>query len=120
MRLAEIVEDVPPLAKTKCFLIKPKEGLSTPAVFKELGLQPGQVREHQTSNEREHASTLTSPSARVMAQKLDGPDPRELLDQFQKSVVDGTYVNDLEPPAFRVMPSLKAIRDDLAEYGEAH
>ena len=38
-----------PLAPTACYLIKPAVGCSTPAVFKELGLQPGEVRLHVTA-----------------------------------------------------------------------
>ena len=40
----ELVSPVDPLSPAACYLIKPATGLSTPAVFKELGLQPGEVR----------------------------------------------------------------------------
>ena len=71
-----------PLAPTVCYLIKPAEGCSTPAVFKALGLSPDE--------------------------ELDGADPEELLQKFVKgSVYDAEYINDLEPPAFAVLPSLK-------------
>jgi len=81
-----------PLAPTACYLIKPAEGCSTPAVFKSLGLSPDET--------------------------LEGPDPEGLLDKFVKgSVYDAEYINDLEPPAFAVLPTLKNLRDDLREFG---
>ena len=87
----EIIENVPPLPDTPCFLVKPADGLSTPAVFKQLGLNKGQA--------------------------LDGPDPRKLLADFQASVKGGTFLNDLEPPAFAVMPKLDKLRMDLKALG---
>jgi len=87
----EIIENLPPLPEMPCFLVKPADGLSTPAVFKQLGLQPGEA--------------------------LEGPDPREVLEGFQASVSDGRFINDLEPPAFAVMPELKALREDLEQLG---
>jgi len=87
----ELVEPVEPLPVTRCFLVKPADGLSTPAVFKELGLAPGE--------------------------ELNGADPLKLLADFQASVTDAPYTNDLEPPAFTVMPALQELRDDLAELG---
>jgi len=88
----EIVSPVAPLPPAACFLIKPADGLSTPSVFKELGLQPGQ--------------------------SLPGPEPLELLDGLQRDVFNAAlYVNDLEPPAFKLMPRLKQMCDDLRKLG---
>ncbi|KAL1515889.1 hypothetical protein AB1Y20_002504 [Prymnesium parvum] len=88
----EIIEPLKqPLPPTVCYLIKPAVGCSTPAVFKALGLEPGQ--------------------------SLDGPDPRVLLEEFQKSVYSATFINDLEPPAFSVLPMLKNLREDLSKFG---
>jgi 4-diphosphocytidyl-2-C-methyl-D-erythritol kinase len=90
----EIIEPVPPLPKTSLYLIKPPYGCSTPAIFKELGLQPGD--------------------------KFAGPEPREMLAQFQSSVFGAQYLNDLEPPAFAVAPELKNLRDELVSLGFDH
>lgn len=90
----EIIEDVPPLPPTGLYLIKPDYGCSTPAVFKALGLSPGD--------------------------KLAGPDPREMLARFQEGVLGAPYLNDLEPPAFEVAPELKSLRDDLTDFGFEH
>lgn len=87
----EVIEDVPPLPPTAIYLVKPRDGLSTPLVFKALGLQPGE--------------------------ELPGAEPRGLLSQFQTSVYGAPFVNDLEPPAFEVMPQLGQLRDSLAAYG---
>jgi len=89
----EIIEPLEkPLPPTVCYLIKPALGCSTPAVFKELGLAP--------------------------EQELEGPDPRTVLDEFQNGLIyDATYVNDLEPPAFTLLPLLKDLRDDLVKLG---
>jgi len=90
----EIIEPVPALPATACYLIKPSYGCSTPAVFKALGLKPGD--------------------------ELPGGNPREMLEQFQASVFGAPYLNDLEPPAFEVAPELKALRDELQTFGFAH
>lgn len=87
----EIVTPVPPLPSTPVHLVKPSAGLSTPAVFKALGLQPGET--------------------------LDGPQPEEMLAAFQASMDGAPYLNDLEPPAFQVMPKLSELREDLDTYG---
>lgn len=90
----EIIENVPPLPSTDLYLIKPPYGCSTPAVFKELGLKPGD--------------------------KFPGPEPREMLAAFQSSVFGAPYLNDLEPPAYAVAPELQSLRDDIASCGFAH
>ena len=48
----EFIEPLPPLPATEVYLVKPDDGLSTPAVFKALGLKPDE--------------------------QLPGPDPQEL------------------------------------------
>lgn len=50
-------------------------------------------------------------------QSVDGPDPLTLLREFQTDIYSATYVNDLEPPAFAVLPMLKDLRDDLSKFG---
>ena len=90
----EIIENVPPLPSTSLYLIKPPYGCSTPAVFKQLGLQPGET--------------------------FPGPDPREMLSSFQSSVYGAPYLNDLEPPACAVAPELQSLRDDIASCGFEH
>ncbi len=87
----EFVENVPPLAPTDVYLVKPSEGCSTPAIFKALGLRPGQL--------------------------LPGPEPRSMLAKFAASIESAPFLNDLEPPAFEVMPLLRSLRDDLQGYG---
>ncbi len=87
----ELIEPLPPLPGSPVYLVKPEAGLSTPAVFRALGLQPGD--------------------------EFDGPDPDALLKQFQSDVASATYLNDLEPPAYQVMPRLQELRDQLKTYG---
>ena len=86
----EIVEDVePPLPLgTPMLLVKPPAGLATPAVFKALDL-----------------------GTRSTA------DPLELSAGLQK-LKKGTRelcVNDLEPPAFSIMPELEEVKERLAK-----
>lgn len=85
----EIVEDVePPLPLgTPMLLVKPPAGLATPAVFKALDL----------------ASRSTADPLELSAglRKL-GKGSRELC------------VNDLEPPAFSIMPELEEVKERLA------
>jgi len=81
----------PPLPlDTKMCLVKPAEGLPTPTVFKALNL----------------ATRSTA-------------DPEELLRTLakQQSASQATCVNDLEPPAFTVMPSLAALKQRLIDTG---
>jgi len=87
----ELIEPLPPLASSPCYLVKPPYGCSTPDIFKGLALSPGQ--------------------------DLDGEDPLKLLGSFRESVGDAPYVNDLEPPAFDLRPELRALRDELATLG---
>lgn len=86
----EIVEDVePPLPLgTPMLLVKPPAGLATPAVFKALDL----------------ASRSTA-------------DPLELSAGLRKLRKGSTElcVNDLEPPAFSIMPELKEVKERLAK-----
>lgn len=65
--------------------MKPSQGLSTPAVFRHLDC--------------EHLSTV---------------EPSHLLQQFlEKDLVDAEYVNDLELPAFKAMPLLERMKQEL-------
>lgn len=90
----EIIESMLPLPETAVFLVKPAYGCPTPAVFKELGLSPGE--------------------------KLPGDEPRGLLERFQLSVFGAPYINDLEEPAFAVAPELRSLRDALRAVGFPH
>lgn len=65
--------------------MKPKEGLSTPVVFQHLDLD-----------------------------QLSPADPVNLLEQFTDySLNRAEYVNDLESPAFKAMPSLQQMKLEL-------
>lgn len=81
----EIIKRQPPLKKN-LWVIKPKEGLSTPLVYKHLQLD-----------------------------KLEKRDPEKVLKNF--FLGNQEYFNDLEEPAFRLMPSLKLLRDNLLKKG---
>ena len=39
------------------------------------------------------------------------------MKEFESDVCSATYINDLEPPAFAVLPELEQLRDDLVEFG---
>jgi 4-diphosphocytidyl-2-C-methyl-D-erythritol kinase len=84
----EVVEDVaPPLPLgTPLLLVKPPAGLATPAVFKALDLET-----------RSTADPLALMSGLAAAGRAS-PD---------------LCVNDLEPPAFSLMPDLAAVRERL-------
>eukprot|EP00210_Caulerpa_lentillifera_P003176 g3035.t1 len=89
----EIVEDVePPISlATPMLLVKPPVGLSTPAIFKALD--------------------------------LDGLSPRDPLDLLDEMRVNGTVtpdlcVNDLEPPAFSILPELDELKTKLILDGD--
>jgi len=91
----EIVDTISPPLSTppgSFWILKPSEGCSTPAVYKALGLSPGA--------------------------ELPGPDPVQLRD---KLVADGlsasVCINDLEPPAQKVLPKLVAIKEALESGG---
>jgi len=86
----EIMDSVvPPLqAGTKLTVVKPNLGLSTPSVFKALEYD-----------------------------KLSDANPEELLAKFRtegvNDIADKAYINDLEFPAFKLLPELKALKDEL-------
>jgi len=87
----EIVENVdPPLGLgVPLLLVKPPIGLATPAIFKALDL--------------ERRSTA---------------DPRQLLESMtQDGMSPALAVNDLEQPAFDILPELKELKDRLAAEG---
>eukprot|EP00592_Proboscia_alata_P007093 CAMPEP_0194356790 /NCGR_PEP_ID=MMETSP0174-20130528/4358_1 /TAXON_ID=216777 /ORGANISM="Proboscia alata, Strain PI-D3" /LENGTH=409 /DNA_ID=CAMNT_0039126519 /DNA_START=27 /DNA_END=1256 /DNA_ORIENTATION=+ len=90
----EIMTPVSPLpAGTKLIIVKPNIGLSTPAVFKALDYD-----------------------------QLSTADPESLLQQFLSGatvsdVPADAYVNDLEQPAFDVLPELRALKDELETVG---
>lgn len=91
----EILEPITPspFPPTKICIIKPKNiGLSTPAVFGALQYD-----------------------------KLSSRDPKELLQTFLDkgvlAVSKDDYINDLEDPAFRVVPELKDLKDEVEECG---
>jgi len=88
----EIMDSIdPPLPSgTKLCIVKPDIGLSTPSVFKAL--------EYDKLSE------------------LDADE--QLLPTFLKGIDDvpsDYFVNDLEPPAFKCLPELKALKDELVE-----
>lgn len=89
----EIIDFRDPLPPTAVYLVKPSAGLSTPRVFKQLGLKPGDT--------------------------VPGRNPLDLLDDFESplGVYEAEYVNDLETPAFKLLPMLKELRDDLSQLG---
>lgn len=65
--------------------MKPSEGLSTPVVFQHLDYD-----------------------------ELSEVEPAHLLHQFMdRGVVEAEYVNDLESPAFKAMPSLQQMKLEL-------
>jgi 4-diphosphocytidyl-2-C-methyl-D-erythritol kinase len=90
----EVVEDVPPPLplSTPLLLVKPPIGLSTPQIFKALDLD-----------------------------RRSKADPRALLDGLAaaRRVAPPLCVNDLEQPAFDVLPALKELKDKLAAAGGA-
>lgn len=88
-----------PSGQTKVCIIKPKVGLSTPQVFKALDYE-----------------------------KLSKLDPKEyLLKEFldhgyddMEEVSSDAYLNDLENPAFEVVPLLRTLKEDLIDCGFTH
>ena len=83
----EVVEPLAPLPAADLYIVKPPDGLSTPAVFKALDLD--------------------SRSAEA---------PEALLAGFvEGGVAGGRLVNDLEPPAFACLPSLRDLKAALLE-----
>jgi 4-diphosphocytidyl-2-C-methyl-D-erythritol kinase len=86
----------PPLtAGTKVYIVKPNIGLSTPAVFKAL--------------DYDKLSTLDADDTLLPAFIKD-----------LKSVPDEYFVNDLEAPAFKVVPELQELKQDLLKHGFEH
>ncbi|MCO5580050.1 hypothetical protein L7F22_033916 [Adiantum nelumboides] len=83
----EIVEDIPPLPlDMPIVLIKPKEECSTAEVYKHFQL--------------DQASSV---------------DPRKLLEEIlSNGISQDLCINDLESPAFNVLPSLKALKERIA------
>lgn len=81
----------PPLPSgTKLCIVKPNVGLSTPAVFKALDYD--------------------------LLSDLDADET--LLPTFLKGidqVPDDYFINDLEPPAFKCLPELKALKEELQQ-----
>jgi len=73
------------------YVIKPTESLSTRDVFTTLGIPTGATN--------------------------DGADPRELLDKMKKGVMWADFVNDLERPAFKLVPRLSEIKGALYAEG---
>lgn len=77
----------------RVWLVKPNEGLSTPVVFRHLEYD-----------------------------QLSRVEPGRLLTQFmEKGVAVAEYVNDLEAPAFKAMPSLRQMKLELQvnQFGSA-
>lgn len=72
-------------------LVKPPVGLSTPEIFKALDLD-----------------------------RLSPKDPMELLDEMRikARVTPDLCVNDLEPPAFSILPKLKELKEKLISEGD--
>ena len=64
----ELIEPLEPLPPAPVYLVKPAEGLSTPGVFKALGLSPNE--------------------------ELPGASPQALLDEFAENVYTATFIND--------------------------
>lgn len=65
--------------------MKPSEGLSTPVVFRNLDYD-----------------------------ELSDLEPEHLLHQFtEQGFEEAEFVNDLEPPAFKAMPSLRQMKQEL-------
>lgn len=88
----EIMDPIdPPLPTgTKLCIVKPNVGLSTPAVFKAL--------------EYDKLSTLDAKEV-LLPSFLKGVD----------QVPDEYFINDLEPPAFKCLPELQKLKEELCE-----
>nr|AID51431.1 4-(cytidine 5'-phospho)-2-C-methyl-D-erithritol kinase [Astragalus membranaceus] len=86
----EIVQNIPPPSlETPMVLIKPQEACSTAEVYKRLQLD-------QTSN----------------------VDPSILLERISRNgISQDVCINDLEPPAFEVLPSLKRLKQRITAAG---
>lgn len=76
---------IPASLSCRVWLVKPSEGLSTPVVFRHLDYD-----------------------------QLSRADPAGLLHGFMEGdLVEAEYLNDLEPPAFKAMPSLQKMKLEL-------
>ncbi len=89
----EIITPLPPLPEMNLVLVKPKEGLSTPAVF-----QSGKAR--LTSGE---------PTKQFLGLAKEG----------KLAYLAGSLYNGLEPAAFFLMPQVENIKAHLLEAGAA-
>jgi 4-diphosphocytidyl-2-C-methyl-D-erythritol kinase len=87
----EVVRDIaPPISlDTPMVLIKPKEECSTAEVYKLFSME-----------------------------RVSKKDPEELLREIsQNGISQNVCINDLEPPAFEVLPALKALKERVAAAG---
>jgi 4-diphosphocytidyl-2-C-methyl-D-erythritol kinase len=87
----EVVRDIaPPISlDTPMVLIKPKEECSTAEVYKLFSME-----------------------------RVSTKDPEELLREIsQNGISQNVCINDLEPPAFEVLPALKALKERVAAAG---
>lgn len=88
----EILHPQKPLPQARVWLVKPNEGLSTPVVFRHLDYD-----------------------------ELSRVEPTHLLKQFvEEGLAEAEYVNDLELPAFKAMPSLQKMKAELEDLGFEH
>jgi len=83
--LVKPLEQLPPMS---LYIVKPKEGLSTAAVYKALNVN-----------------------------SLSHDNPKELIDKIRGGAYWAKYVNDLEEPSFRLMPSLRDLKTFLINCG---
>mmetsp|Transcript_36724 Transcript_36724/g.146852 ORF Transcript_36724/g.146852 Transcript_36724/m.146852 type:complete len:304 (-) Transcript_36724:2522-3433(-) len=85
----EILENVSELMPTSLYIIKPKEGLSTAAVFQNLDIA-----------------------------SIEDRDPLKLKEALeQESIYTVEFVNDLEVPSFKLCPKLADIKQACEEAG---
>ncbi|CAB1099361.1 unnamed protein product [Ectocarpus sp. CCAP 1310/34] len=88
----EVLHPQEPLPQTRVWLVKPNKGLSTPVVFRHLDYD-----------------------------QLSRIEPAGLLKQFmEEGLAEADYVNDLELPAFKAMPSLQTMKEELQTLGFDH
>ncbi|CAM9276402.1 unnamed protein product [Ectocarpus fasciculatus] len=88
----EVLHPQEPLPQTRVWLVKPNKGLSTPVVFRHLDYD-----------------------------QLSRVEPAGLLKQFMEGgLAEADYVNDLELPAFKAMPSLQTMKEELQTLGFDH
>ena len=92
----EIVDPLNPLPFEEIWIVKPLEGLSTPVVYETFDLQADELA----------ASGLKSPSLRP---------PEESMTRIIQGEKD--FYNDLEAPAFHLVPRLKEIKEKLLDSG---